>query len=90
MNVEILEKNIEELAEAVHISWMDEKIIQGFHSTDECDTPRYCDRCHADLMPYSQLADNIKEYDRVTVRAVIDAISLLEEDSLSDECPLCM
>jgi hypothetical protein len=40
---------------------------------------RWCDKCHADLYPYSELPENIKEYDRVTVRAVLNAIESIKE-----------
>jgi quinol monooxygenase YgiN len=35
---------------------------------------KWCDKCHPDMYPYSQLPENIKEYDRVTVRTVLNAI----------------
>lgn len=35
---------------------------------------KWCDKCHTDLYPYDELPDNIKEYDRVTVNAVINAM----------------
>ncbi|MCP1159280.1 hypothetical protein [Bacillus infantis] len=38
---------------------------------------KWCDKCHADLYPYEELAENIKEYDRVTVRTVLNAIKEL-------------
>lgn len=34
----------------------------------------YCDKCHKDMYPYFELPENIKEYDRVTVKTVIKAI----------------
>jgi hypothetical protein len=40
---------------------------------------KYCEKCHTDLYPYSELPENIKEYDRVTVRAVLNAIESIEE-----------
>ena len=36
-----------------------------------------CDKCHTDLYPYPELPENIKEYDRVTVRAVLNAMEKL-------------
>ena len=36
---------------------------------------KFCDKCHADMYPYSELPENIKDYDRVTVSAVLKAIS---------------
>jgi len=38
---------------------------------------KWCDKCHADLYPYQQLPENVKEYDRVTVRTVLNAIKEL-------------
>jgi hypothetical protein len=38
-----------------------------------------CEKCHTDLYPYSELPENIKEYDRVTVRAVLHAIEKVSE-----------
>lgn len=32
---------------------------------------KWCDRCHADMYPYEELPENIKEYDRVTVRTIV-------------------
>lgn len=40
---------------------------------------KWCDKCHTDLYPYDELAENIKEYDRVTVRTLIDAIDKMNE-----------
>ena len=36
---------------------------------------RHCDECHTDMYPYSELPEHIKEYDRVTVRTVLKALS---------------
>ena len=38
---------------------------------------KWCDQCHPDMYPYEQLPENIKEYDRVTVRTVLNAIKEL-------------
>ena len=35
---------------------------------------KLCDKCHTDMYPYNELPENVKEYDRVTVRTVIEAI----------------
>lgn len=32
------------------------------------------DKHHADMLPYVDLAEHVKEYDRATVRAVLDAM----------------
>jgi hypothetical protein len=38
---------------------------------------KWCDKCHTDMYPYNELDENIKEYDRVTVKTVINAIEKL-------------
>ena len=38
---------------------------------------KWCDKCHTDMYSYGELAENIKDYDRVTVKTVIDAIEEL-------------
>lgn len=53
---------VERLSAEVHNSWWAEKIRQGV--TD-----------HADMIPYNDLAENIKEYDRATVRTVLLALN---------------
>jgi hypothetical protein len=53
---------IEVIAEAVHDAWWEEKKKQGV--TD-----------HPDMIPYRDLAENIKEYDRVTAQTVIKALN---------------
>jgi len=83
MNIEFLRSKLEFLAEQVHNSWWEEKKKQGFHAPVDCVNFRgdkfakHCDKCHADMYPYDELADNIKEYDSVTVRTVLDAIEKL-------------
>jgi len=81
--------DIEKIAEEVHNSWWKEKKQQGFHSPFEChaSTKSYggmftkiCDKCHCDMYPYGHLPENIKEYDRVTVRTVLNAIEKLKEN----------
>ncbi len=52
---------LEIIAEAVHNAWWEEKQKQGV--TD-----------HPDMLPYNELAENVKEYDRVTARAVIKTL----------------
>ena len=36
---------------------------------------KYCEKCHEDMYSYQELPENIKDYDRVTVTAVLSAIS---------------
>ena len=75
---------LEQLSAEVHNAWWDEKKKQGFHAPLNCPhrapTNEYgkfeavCEKCHTDMYPYEELAENIKEYDRVTVRACLKAI----------------
>lgn len=57
----VLNPDIEGLSEAVHNAWWDEKKRQGV--TD-----------HPDMLPYADLTEEVKEYDRVTVRTVLTAL----------------
>lgn len=77
---------IERLSEEVHNAWLVEKTKQGFHAPYECPKRapmqlkkfiQYCNRCHTDMYSYDELPENIKEYDRVTVRTVLKAIDEL-------------
>ena len=85
-------KNIEEIAAKVHNAWLAEKMKQGFHSPLCCPNAHWtyasgeeakerrfekrCDKCHPDMYPYGELPEHIKDYDRVTVKSVLDAIHL--------------
>ena len=53
------EVNIESIAEHVHDAWWDEAKKQGREN-------------HPDMIPYSELSEPVKEYDRKTVEAVIE------------------
>jgi len=75
---------IEKLSDLVHQAWWEEKKKQGFHAPLECkrvSNPEkfynYCNYCHTDMYPYDELPENIKDYDRVTVRTVLSALSKL-------------
>lgn len=35
---------------------------------------KWCPSCHTEMYPYAELPEYIKEYDRVTVRTVLDAM----------------
>jgi hypothetical protein len=74
------------LAERSHIGWMREKQAQGFadHAwpADWREGVKHAETCptplaqhHADMLPYADLGESVKEYDRVTVRGVLDGIS---------------
>lgn len=48
---------------------------EGF--PNEIKFQQYCERCHTDMYHYEELPEQIKEYDRVTVRAVYAALKQL-------------
>ena len=69
----------EKLSEKVHDAWMKEKAAQGFHAPNDCPnmgklSTAMCEKCHTDMYPYEELPENIKDYDRVTVNAVLQAL----------------
>jgi hypothetical protein len=92
MDTSQLEQNIEFLSEQVHNAWWEEKKRQGFHAPNECpdfepEKPeflitqkftKHCGHCHTDMYPYAELPESIKDYDRVMVRTVLEAIRKME------------
>lgn len=77
---------IEFMAEGIHIGWMEESQRQGrpdhvfvpgpsrFCEYGSCDLP--AEKHHKDMLPYADLSEPVKNYDRVTARA---AVRRLEE-----------
>ena len=77
---------VEKLAEGVHDAWARQKRANGFHAPNECPYKTrhpefepnakgcFCSKCHPDLIPYEDLTEEVKEYDRVTVRQVLDGL----------------
>lgn len=65
---------VERLSASVHDTWAVGKIANGYRygevTSDEAKT-------HADLIPYSRLAEDKKEYDRNTVLAAIKGVYAL-------------
>ena len=60
---EVLGDEFEKICEAVHNEWWEEKKRQGIDD-------------HPDMLPYQELPENVKEYDRVTVRRVLEALGI--------------
>lgn len=56
--------------------WQSKERLEDLHNPKFY---KWCDKCHTDLYPYAEFPENIKEYDRVTVRTVLAAISKMEE-----------
>lgn len=80
-----MSKKIEYLSNKVHDGWWAEKRSQGFHAPlshtgGSGKFEKRCDKCHADMYPYDELPENVKEYDRVTVRAVLVALEAWEQE----------
>jgi hypothetical protein len=79
---------LERLAERVHVGWMLEKQRQGYADHAFNTEPGgyglaiQCEVCgengsekhHPDMLPYAELAEHVKAYDRATVHAVLDAL----------------
>lgn len=63
VNLPLTLERFEAICEAVHNGWWKEKINQGVTG-------------HPDMIPYADLAENIKDYDRVTVCRVLDALGI--------------
>ncbi len=89
MNISGLVSHRENISANVHDAWWLSKVEQGFHAPVDCTLrlyepiedeneeilrERFCEKCHPDMVPYNKLPENIKDYDRVTVDAVLKAI----------------
>lgn len=79
-------ERIEAIAAKVHDAWWEEKKAQEFHAPLQCPIPgekskfvKACVKCHTDMYPYAELPDNVQEYDRVTVRTVLDSIAVITD-----------
>ena len=64
--------DIKNVAEQVHIAWMQSKKVQGFHSRKSEDGEKL-------MIPYEQLSGKATNLDRNTVKAVYNAIRNLED-----------
>jgi hypothetical protein len=45
----------------------------------------WCEKCHTDMYPYNELPENIKEYDRVTAKAVLKSLEENDYSVIKDE-----
>ena len=91
-------KLIEKIAESVHNAWWNEKEEQGFHSPKNCPNAidsyeqgsfdkfkKNCSKCHTDMYPYNELPENVKQYDRVTAKAVLKSLEENDYSVIKDE-----
>jgi hypothetical protein len=70
--------DIEVVSAKVHEAWMESKRAQGL-------TTRQSESGEELMVPYEQLSEPAKELDRVTVRAVYDAIRAAAEEGTGDQ-----
>lgn len=71
---DLSEKVLEELAEQVHIAWMENRIKEGWTYGKERNEIKKTTPC---IVPYNELPETEKEYDRNTVRTTLKALSAL-------------
>ena len=73
----LLEELVERLAESNHDNWALRRMADGWsYGASRDDTKK----SHPDLVPYGNLTESEKEYDRTTVRETIKAILALGFD----------
>jgi hypothetical protein len=70
----MLEKQRQGFADHAWKPQMSLKRETGWCAAYSGDCNKGRDKHHADMLPYAELAENIKEYDRATVRAVFAGI----------------
>jgi adenylate cyclase len=69
-----IEALVERLAESIHDNWAVRRISEGWSYGANRDDER---KVHPDLVPYADLAESEKEYDRTTVRETVKGILAL-------------
>ena len=77
-------------AEVHNAEWEQSKRV-GYHAPHDCfykpknnknKFTKHCTCCHTDMYPYDELPERVKEYDRVTVRAVLAAQARVEKKEM--------
>lgn len=70
---QILELYLEFLAEEEHSGWMEHKLLNDWHfSPDRNDDAR----AHDNLVPYSDLKDDVKQYDRNSILHIPETVAV--------------
>jgi len=69
------EKEIEMLAEMEHRRWMDERIAEGWRYGEKKDVER---KISPYLVPYDDLSEETKDYDRMAVRIIPDLLARVD------------
>lgn len=67
----ISKKVYEEVAASVHDAWVKEKLKEGWKSSDHRDLKKKLDNR---LVPYDELSEDDKKYDRITAQATVKAL----------------
>ena len=69
-----IEELVERLAESIHDNWALRRIADGWSYGPNRDDTR---KIHPDLVPYPDLPESEKDYDRTTVRETVKGILAL-------------
>ncbi len=69
-----LDKLAERLAENVHDLWAEQRIKEGWRFGEKRDDDA---KTHPGLVPYSELSESEKEYDRITTQGVLKSMLAL-------------
>ncbi|TMW72301.1 RyR domain-containing protein [Alteribacter natronophilus] len=69
-----VEKNLEKIARNIHETWSKQRIQEGWTFGPERSDSK---KEHPGLVPYSQLSEAEKRYDRTTVEETIKSLILL-------------
>jgi hypothetical protein len=69
-----VEELVERLAESIHDNWALRRMSEGWSYGPTRDDTK---KLHPDLVPYGDLAESEKEYDRTTVRETVKGILAL-------------
>lgn len=70
-DITVSDQLLEKLAEQVHITWMNQRIKEGWSYGPVRNDEKKQTPC---IVPYNALSENEKEYDRNTVKTTIKAL----------------
>ena len=70
-DITVSDQLLEKLAEQVHITWMNQRIKEGWSYGPVRNDEKKQTPC---IVPYNELSENEKEYDRNTVKTTIKAL----------------
>lgn len=70
-DITVSDKLLEKLAEQVHITWMNQRVKDGWTYGQTRNDEKKLTPC---IVPYKDLPEIEKEYDRITARTVINTL----------------